>query len=71
MFTAVLLNSYSDKIKTTDNITVKFKVLMQILNVSSKQCFLDLRLKSIDALYILLSNSRTVLMELFGIKILL
>lgn len=57
MFTAVPLYNCSDNIKITDSITVNFKVLMQILDVFSKECFLELRLKSIDTSCILLKNN--------------
>lgn len=58
MFTTVLLNNYSDKTKIADNTTVKFKVLVQILNVSFKQRFSELRPKFIDVPCTLLSNSK-------------
>lgn len=58
MFTTVLLNNYSDKTKIADNTTVKFKVLVQILNLSFKQCFSEFRLKSIDVSCSLLSNCK-------------
>lgn len=35
MITDIVVNNFSDKIKTTDDITDKFKVLTHILNTSS------------------------------------